>query len=251
MKSFLLSAFLVVTMMTVFGQDATFIKEKWSEKPVLHAIDPKMKSGSAIIVLDKRRVEYVDEKSGELAVYRTLHRIVQVNDDHGIESFNKVYLGVSDNSEIADIRARTVLPGGKIIEIDKSNIKDQKEEDGSTYKIFALEGLEKGCQIEFYYTYKRNASYFGKEILQGRYPVLNAQVEIVSPERLSFETKDYNGVAVRTDSLIGGKQIIYISRQGLPGVEQEKYSYHTSNLQRVEYKLSYNKSRKTNDRLFT
>ena len=251
MKSCLIFVLVLTVVVNLQGQELPFIKEKWSDKPVLHVLEAKMKTESAVMLLDKRRIEYIDEKSGDVTVYRTLHRIVHVNDDNAIEAFNKVYLGVTDKSEIADIRARTILPGGKIIEIDKSNIRDQKDEDGSSYKIFALEGLEKGCEIEFYYTYKRSPSYFGRELLQGSYPVLDARVEIVSPERLTFETKDYNGSFIKNDTLLDGKKIIYISQHDLAGVEQEKYSYHTANLQRVEYKLSYNSARKQNDRLFT
>jgi len=91
-----------------------------------------------------------------------------------------------------DIRARTILPGGKVIEVDKQNIKDLKEEDGHMYKIFAMEGLEKGAELEYYYTYKREASYFGRELVQGAFPVLDAQLQILGPERLLFEMKGYN-----------------------------------------------------------
>ena len=66
--------------------------------------------------------------------YYTAHKLVHINDDHGIEDFNKIYLGVSDNADIMQIRARTILPGGKIIEVSKNNIKDIKEDDGNTYK---------------------------------------------------------------------------------------------------------------------
>src|SRR4029079_13409406 len=103
-------------------------------------------------VLDKRRIEYTDEKD-DVVQYKTLHKIIHINDDKGIESFNRVYLPVSNTSDIVDIRARTILPGGKIIEVDKNNIKDLKEND-QVYKIFAMDGLEKGCEVEYYYTYK-------------------------------------------------------------------------------------------------
>src|ERR1700733_3626841 len=112
------------------------VLEEWSKQPALHKIDPKYNKESAVVLLDKRRMEFVDEANNELAVYRTLHKIIRVNDDKGIESFNRVYLGVSDNGDIVDIRARTILPDGRIIEIDKQNIKDMKEEDGNMYKIF-------------------------------------------------------------------------------------------------------------------
>ncbi|RYY21970.1 MAG: DUF3857 domain-containing protein [Chitinophagaceae bacterium] len=251
MKSSFLLASILASAVNLSAQQPDFLKEQWSDKPAIHQLDQRYDKESAVILLDKRRVEYIDDKAGELNVYRTLHRIVRVNDDTGIESFNKVYLSVTDKSEIADIRARTILPNGKVIEIDKNNIRDQKDEDGTNYKIFALEGLEKGCEIEFYYTYKRNPTYFGRELIQGPFPVVDAVVEIVSPERLTFETKNYNGSPVKKDTVLNGKKMILVTQQSLAGIEQEKYSYQTANLQRVEYKLSYNSARTQNDRLFT
>src|SRR5450432_1586690 len=196
MKKILITLILPVCLQIAYGQKKTspsILMEEWSNEPALHQIDSKYNSESAVILLDKRRMEYVDESYGQtLVVYRTLHKIIRLNDDKGIASFNRIYLGVTDNSDIVDIRARTILPDGKVVEIDKENIKDLKEADGNTYKIFAMEGLEKGCEVEYYYTYKRKPAWFGREMMQGPFPVLEAQLQILAPERLIFEMKGYN-----------------------------------------------------------
>ena len=104
MKRVLLSLVLISGLNTVlFAQEIE--RESWAGQPVLHTIDSKYNEESAVIVLDKRRMEYIDVKD-ELAVYKTLHRIIHINDDKGIESFNRVYLPVSDNSDIVDITIR-------------------------------------------------------------------------------------------------------------------------------------------------
>jgi len=244
---------IVLSFLLIHGYaQETFVKEDWSKTPALHSIDKKHQSESAIIVLDKRRMEYIDEKDG-LSSYKTLHKIIRVNDDKGIESFNKVYLGVSNNSDIVDIKARTILPGGKIIELDRSNIKDQKDEDGSMYKIFAMEGLVKGCEIEYYYTYKRAASFFLREVIQTSVPVLESTVEIISPKRLIFETKVFNapGIETKLDTSSETKRTVVLLQKNIPGGEDEKYCHYTANLQRVEYKLSYNTARSAKERVFT
>jgi hypothetical protein len=226
--------------------------QHWEPKPVLHAADSRYRTESAIILLDERRMEYVDEPKDEVGLYRTLHRIVHINDDKGIESFNKVYLGVSDNSDIVDIKARTILPGGKIIEVDRQNIKDLKEEDGNVYKIFAMEGLEKGCEVEYYYTYRPNANFFGREQLQNVFPVLKARFELLAPPRLVFQLKGYNCEITVTDTVLNGKRVFSTGLDDLRGAEQEKYAAYDANLARVEYRLSYNTA--VNDgkvRLFT
>ena len=246
-------AFLLLSGLAAYSQEATppIVKEQWSSQPALHHIDPKYQKESAIILMDHRRLEFVDEGKNEMALYKTLHKIIRVNDDNGIETFNKVYLGVTDSSSIVDIHARTILPGGKVIELDKKNIKDLKEEDGNMYKIFAMEGLEKGCELEYYYTFKRDASFFGGERLQGMSPVLDAQLEIRGPERLIFEVKGYNTTVHTVDTVLDGKRISLTSQQDLPGADKEKYAAYNANLARLEYKLSYNTSTNKSERLFT
>lgn len=230
------------------NQPSVLIAETWAAHPVVSA-PTRHSNESAVVILDNRRMEYIDGKE-EMLEYRTQHKIIHLNDDKGIEQFNRVYLPVYDIADIVAIKARTILPDGKVIELDKKNIKDLKEEE-RLYKIFAMEGLVKGCDIEFYYTYKTDLSYFGREILQNVHPVINTQVEIVAPARLIFDVKGYNGLPASTDTLVNNKKIITIRGENIAGVEEEKYSVYWNNLKRVEYKLSYNVSRSATERVFT
>ena len=248
-KNFSITIVVALMAISAKAQSPAIIKEQWSDQPRLHNIDASYSKESAVVILDKRRMEYIDEGK-EVAQYRTLHKIVRLNDDAGIEAYNTVYLGVSDNNDITDIRARTILPNGKVVEIDKNNIKDRKEEDGNMYKIFALEGLEKGCEIEYCYTFKRSTSFFGKEIIQGKSPVLSSNLEIVCPSRLKFDIKAYNTSVEPVDTIQNEKRIIAVTKANLSGIEEEKYAAYQANLMRIEFKLSYNTSQGTT-RLFT
>lgn len=224
------------------------ITETWNSHPAVSA--PAQHSAeSAVIMMDKRRIEYIDDKT-DMFMYRTLHKIVHLNDDKGIEAFNRIYLPVYNTDDIIDIKARTILPGGKVIELDKKNIKDLKE-DETLYKIFAMEGLVKGCDVEFYYTYKTDFSYFGREVLQSGLPVVSTQVEVVAPARLVFDVKGYNGLPASTDTVLNDKWIATIQTGNIAAAEEEKYSVYRNNLKRVDYKLSYNKSKNAAERLFT
>ncbi len=233
------------------GQTKNIETEQWAEKPAIHALSGEYNKESAVIVFDKRRYEFIDNAKNEVEEYFTFHRIIHLNDDRGIEVFNKIYLGINENSDVVDVKARTVLPDGKIIELNKSNIKDLKEEDGNVYKIFALEGLEKGCEVEYLYTYKKNSSYFGREVVQGKFPVLESSFQIMAPERLVFEIKPYNCTLSSSDTLINNKRIFYCSLKDIPGAEEEKYASYDANLKRLEFKLSYNNLVHKGERLFT
>ncbi|MDO3643242.1 DUF3857 domain-containing protein [Mucilaginibacter sp. L3T2-6] len=235
----------------LYAQNPGIEKESWVAKPVIFTPDSKYSKESAVIIYDKRRMEYIDISKDEITAYYTLHKIIHINDDRGIESFNKIYLGIGESQDVVDVKARTVLPGGKIIQLDKSNIKDIQDKDGSTYKIFAMDGLEKGCDVEYFYTYKRPTGFFGKEIVQTSIPVLEASVQIVAPKRLKFDTKSYNCELSPIDTVINDKRIIQCNFKEIQGIGEEKYAYDDANFKRVEYKLSYNESVNKGERLNT
>ena len=226
--------------------------EPWSVKPTLTTVNNKYIQEPAYTVLNKMKIEFIDAKDNSVEEYFTLHKIIHLNDDHGIENFNKIYISVNEFSDVSDIRARTILPGGKIIELDKTNIKDLKDEDGSLYKIFAFEGLEKGCDIEYVYTVHRVTSYFGKLKIQDHLPIIETQFELIYPKRLVFETKLYNCKAEsKLDSLPNDKGRLSMHFDEINGLEEEKYSAYHVNLARIEYKLTYNNAKGRGERLFT
>ena len=246
-----LTACLLISSASLFAQTTAPVleREQLSSQSGIQTIDNKYNNESAIILFEKKRIEYVDENK-DVAAYKTYHTRIHINDDKGIESFNKIYLPVASNDDLVDVKALTVLPGGKIIELDKKNIKDMKE-DEQLYKIFAMEGLVKGCEVEYYYTYKANVSFFGREVIQRSFPILDSKIEVVAPERLVFEAKGYNQVNASADTVIGKKRFLTVHQENIPGATDEKYAAFTASLKRVEYKLSYNNSNISASRLFT
>jgi hypothetical protein len=251
MKAIIISFAAIVSALTVYGQTPDIQHETWSDKPAVTALDSKYSKEAAVIIFDKQRIEYADDAKKEVREFYTLHRLIHIIDDRGIEGFNKIYLPINENGDLVDVKARTVLPGGKIIELDKSNIKDITDKDGNTYKIFALDGLEKGCEVEYFYTIERPTSYFGREIMQESIPIQHTSFQIAGPARLNFELKPYNFSVKTTDTVMGEKRIAGCEVGETAGAEEEKYAYQDVNLRRVEYKLSYNSSKGKDERLFT
>jgi hypothetical protein len=243
--------FIFSSFANVSAQPAVLTTETWNLHPALHTVSDTFKNASAVVILEKKRFEFVDDAKGRVEEYYTQHNIVHVNDDRGIESFNKIYLGATNSIDVVDVKARTILPDGKIIDIDKANIKDIKEQDGGEYKIFAMEGLVKGCEVEYYYTYKRSPSFFGRSFIQWRYPVEESNFEIVAPERLIFEVKPFNTSANISDTVINEKHYIHAVFKNINAAEEEKYASYQVNLQRLEFKLSYNNATRKGERLFT
>ena len=236
---FILTQFLLAT---VFLSAQTFdfnLAKSWDEKPTPHEVHKPYDSSSSVGILDERRIEYVTQKDN-IFVNAYYHFVVKVMNDKGIETYNKIYIPASENSEIQNIQARTITSTGKIIQLNAGNIKEI-EEDNQRYKLFALEGLEKGSEVEYSYTVKRNFSLFGSETFQRtNIPYLHAKFTLIVPSHLKFDVKGYNGYLVSPDSVIGEQRVIVGYSNDIDEMEEEKYSETDPYLQRVDYKLSYN-----------
>jgi len=243
----------VVTLMfigaTSFGQNTSF---DWVASPVLHKSDPQFDNESAIVLEDIRQDQYVDIDKDNMAINITCRRLVKINDDKGAELYNKIYIPVNPNTEVVQsIKARTIQPTGQVVNVPDYKIFDVTE-DGNTYKKFAMEGIEKGCEIEYMYTIKRKATYFGIETYQSAYaPCQNAAFILEGPKRLVFSVKGYNGFTIGKDSIVGDQRIIVATQKNIVTLDDEKYSNRTPNLINVQYKLSYNLSIDKDARMFT
>lgn len=250
-KVVLLCLILNAAASLLHAQDFSYDRKiSWADKPVLHSVDKTYDSASAVALLDERIIEYIKVKD-ELLVYETDHVIIKIINDAGIEMYNKVYIPKYQSSQVKNIKARAILQNGKIIDISQDAIKEI-EEDGRTYKLFAVDGLEKGCEVEYTWMEERSLSIFGSEVFQRmNVPVKEARFLLVTPSYLKFDAKGYNGFAISKDSVIGDDRLIAGKGTNMLQMEEEKYAFTDPYLQRVDYKLSYNLSKNENVRLYT
>jgi hypothetical protein len=238
-------AYLLFALLLVFNikaQDPFYRTYDWDASPKVTAPEALDQSEGQIVLKDLRVSEYAYEKSGDLITYVTKHRKVKVFSDKGIENNNKVYIPSSGVIEFMQIKARSISPSGKISNIEKSAIKevDDVESKGS-YKMFAIEGIEKNSEIEYLYTYKKSGGYFGTEYAQSALPKLNFSYKIICPSNLVFDPKLYNSNSeVKKDTLSGNRNVVTINLPKIDPLKEEKYSFYNANLIRIEYKLAYN-----------
>ncbi len=251
MKKKMLFLLLLILQCAAFSQQFDFGKQiSWEPKPSLHLVKKQFDSAGAIGILDDRRVEYKEEGK-EIVIYTTYHRIVHIKSDRGIEMFNKVYISMHSGAEVTQVKARTIFPDGRIINLDSTKIKEIDEE-GNAYKIFAVDGIEKGAEVEYLYTIKRSFALFGSEVFQSAsLPYQQVYFTLVAPQHLRFSAKGYNGFTVSSDSLIGEQRIIKGYDADIKELEEEKYAERDQYLKRVDYKLSYNLVRGPEVRLYT
>jgi hypothetical protein len=195
---------------------------------------------SAVFVLDNRVREIVIEKNDVYEI-RTLHRRIKIIDAKGVELFNKISLPNIEANDYEVIKARTIKADGKVINFDKKDIKEIEEGEGKKSKIFAMEDVEKGAEVEYTFSYKKSLAEHGSETFQNGIPVLNAKFVHVSPATLVYEVKGYNGFGSGMESMIDEDKIrVNTAEQtNIPAARDEKYCVFDINLQRIEFKLSY------------
>jgi len=223
----------------------------WDATPVSHTVKPAYAKESAVILSDMRMQEFVQEEKKELMIISTSKKLVKVIDDKGVEMYNKIYLPVYAGGEVIEVKARVILSNGKVIDLPRDKILDV-EEEGRAYKKFALEGVDKGSEIEYYYQFKRPASFFGLEVFQSSVtPYEQANFTLITPDYLLFTVKGYNGLKVSKDTVIGTKRITTASCKDISAIGDEKYGSREAHSTNVQFKFSYNLSKDKNLRVFT
>ncbi|QNH62948.1 DUF3857 domain-containing protein [Hymenobacter sediminicola] len=205
----------------------------------------------ALVLRDFTAHEYMfSEQDKAIKLYSTEHRILRVNTSDGIERFNKIYIP-QDGGQLLYLKARTISPRGEVVEVNEGSIKELKDEDGGRgFKIFAVEGVEKGSEIEYLFLRERPAKFFGRDYLQSTVPTRDVSFELISPEALTFDTRVYHGPAASPDTVIAGKHHIRMKLASVPAAREETFAQSSAERMRVEYKLAYTAQR-GRTRLFT
>lgn len=197
----------------------------------------------AVVLKDFTALEYFyDPARKDLRLFTTEHRIVRVNTTDGIEQYNKIVVPLAPGGGTVAVRARTLSPRGEVVEVQPENMKELKNEAGAnSFRIFALDGVEKGSEVEYYYTRERPATHFGHEILQGETPARDVTFELISPEALTFDTRVYHGGAgakVTRDSADGKRTLRYRAKE-VAALRDEPFAQAKAQRLRIEYKLAY------------
>jgi len=252
-KKFLVIIFLITVLA---GYAADREKYDWEEQRKRYEVGPEDLKVPAVVLKDKRIMETIfqpmsNSAEQELAVYKTVHKIILVNTDEAIDQFNKVYIQIHDENSLIDIKARSISKSGKVTVLNKNSLKEMKSgEELAFFKIFVIEGLEVGSEIEYIYTIKKNFSIYGREMLQTSTPSRNVSLDIISPEHLEYEAKGYNGIPTLKDTIHNEKRFLSLSVDSIDAAVDEEYAVYDANLKRVDYKLAYNLDR-GRVRLFT
>jgi hypothetical protein len=235
---------LVITLWTnTFGTDPYYQWESSRKRYVLTADE----SAKAEIFLKKHvQFDYVLENN-QFLVYSTIHQIILVNNSEAIEKHNRIYIDMSRAMSLVDVKARVIKKNGEVINFDKNNLKELKEEQGAQqYQIFAMEGVELGSEIEFYYTKKEPGRIFNNAYVQSGTFIKNSSFTLNCPKHLKFDFRSYYGYPeVKFTEATETNQVnnYTVNMDNVSPLKEEPFSSVQSNLMRVEFKLAYNSAR--------
>ena len=229
----------------------------WEENRKKNEIPSHLEGEVSIVFLDKNMTEYfyLTEKE-QVILYKTHHVIRWLGSTDAVERYNAIFIPLGEGT-LEKLKVRSISPDGKVVISDQDNLKEIKdEESGRGYKMFAIEGIEKGSEIEYFYTTKEpvfGGNQEGREYLQSGTVTKNVLFELISPSFLNFEVKSYNGLpdAELIEDTENEKRIQRIKVDSVSPLLDEPFAYADPNKMRVDYKLAYNLASSSRQRFFT
>jgi len=244
-KTFLITLFIVNT---TFAQEKPFYEDySWDKNPNYNI--EKGTDASIISLKHKILSEFYFEGDG-LVEYFLEHKVLWLNSDEEIESYNKVYLPYTSSSELKINKARVITKEGKTLVLDESKILTaQDEETGQNYKFFAFEGINKGSFIEYYYVVKRYPRYSGNRItFQTDHKKNNVEFDLYAPKNLVFKFKTYNNTPeVELNKETEDKLHWQLKMDSIDALQNEELSAYHASKKYVVYKLDRNTASSAKD----
>lgn len=225
---------------TVFaGPDEDFVHYDWDSVVTLAPLSDEELAANAVILLDTRMLEYTPSNDeGDFFMYITRHKRIRVNNDNGVDDFNKVFVPIREDDEVITLKARSIAKDGTVKVLNEESIKNlDNYEDYGSFALFAIEGVEKGGEIEYIYTIKRSAEIFGRETYQSNVKIKEANFTLITTEELKFGTYGYNGFPYGEFVKDGERYTLNIQVKDMPALYEEEYSALDASKQRIAYKL--------------
>lgn len=203
---------LIITLLITYSSYAQLYKKhNWAETPIYEELLENEKAMPSVAIKEKHLIQYYGTFLGNsIKLFETTHSIIRINSDKGIATHNRVYIPMRNVKKVINIKARVLQKDGTIKNLNKNNIKELKNvKNYGSFKIFAIEGVTKDCQLEFIYTLQKYARSVGDIIVQKKYGVREAEVIIRKPSRLNLRIVEYNGFPVMKSKKVEGNRMAF------------------------------------------
>jgi Domain of Unknown Function with PDB structure (DUF3857) len=226
---------------------------EWEKDRTLYKLSEPEREMGELILKHHQQFDYVFEDK-DLVMYQVYHRIIYVNNDEAVQRHNRISISMYNTIDLTDLKARAINKNGKVVNFDKADIKELKDEkSGNGLRIFAVDGIETGSEIEYFFIKKMKVAIYDRVTMQSDVKIKKATFRLTCPSHLKFDFKNYNGMSevVRTETKDPKDPNVYSAEMiEIPSLKDENYSYFGANLGKIEFKLAYNTAR-SNARMYT
>lgn len=217
----------------------SFIKKTETK---LSSISSEEKKFQAVTILQSVSVEFItDSISNNFSKYYCIYKRVHINDAAAIDMYNKIAFPLGESSELYDLKFTSISPSGAIKTLGKESVKEITEE-GNTFKMLAVEGLEVGSELDYYYILKTGVNIYGSENIKSKSPIREFNFNIYSPEKLKFLCKLYNYEGIKIDTVISDIAQLGYKLNNIIPLNDEKYSAGNANQPYILFILGINKN---------
>ncbi|MEN8163143.1 MAG: DUF3857 domain-containing protein [Acidobacteriota bacterium] len=185
---------------------------------------PGFPNSAAVVLLREGRVFLSeDSRSSYLEVYTRIKILTQEGVDYG-----SISLSSSDYMRVKNLKGRTHLPGGKVVDLPKDATFEKKYSDyyGSTVVSCAMPEVVEGAIIEYSYRTYFDSIFFPRMwFFQAEIPTLVSRVTYEIPHNIAFAPLVYKTLAnvqfeEETRETVSGGKITYTA-VNLPPVPDE------------------------------
>ncbi|PKP05088.1 MAG: hypothetical protein CVU11_01445 [Bacteroidetes bacterium HGW-Bacteroidetes-6] len=253
MKAIILCLF-ALAFSGLIAQNPDNINYTWDKEPVFANTDSLNSQFEAILLKDKIIYNYFfNPQTGDLEELMIYHRAYRVCRDKAIEQLNTVEINMDNIVELVDIKARVFTADGKVLEVNKNDIKNVEDEaEGGNYKALALPGVEKDAIIEYYYIAYVHPNILKSLAFQSSIPRYNNDFFLECPSTLGFVTKSYNGFPnIEEEFDTAAHRRIYAAHADyVPALPIQKYGEDSPHEQTLLVSIGYNYNR-NKARMFT
>jgi hypothetical protein len=124
-------------------------------------------------------------ENDQFLMQSVLHQIVIVNGSQAIQKHNRIFVPMNGVIELTELKARAITKDGKVVYFDKNNLKEVKDEESdNSYRLFAIEGIESGSEIEYFFVRKMYPRFYERSSIQKEIPIRRASFMLTSGHTL-------------------------------------------------------------------
>ncbi|NQV41004.1 MAG: DUF3857 domain-containing protein [Candidatus Marinimicrobia bacterium] len=197
MKTFIAPSLLVLFFieLLISCSGSSFNSDIWDKHPsenFKRTQSPFPDSPDAVVIFDREEIK-VDPVYHDLLHKRYVR--IQIFSEAGKEHAN-IEIPYWYSDKIYDIRAQTILPDGRKIQLDPADIFDKGVETGWRYKTFALPGVAANCIIDYQYRVRdTNANFIGPKYFQSQLFTEYSKLVLSIPDEYTYNIAALNAPA--------------------------------------------------------